>query len=969
MKKIILYLALTLLLISTASALSIRIDDSAGFDNGTFHLTSTDNRLNSNDDGLDYVSWGNNNTPLGGNCTGMWRLDSTSGNDPDECGSQDIDTFNSVTRGVTGDTGSLGFSTGTGEFEISAPEDKYQYASRSWFGIVAWDNVDMGGGCHFILSTYGGSNTGWWLMQCDASPDVLRHTIAYGGGEEHAGMNLPTGLVDNQYYCVGGSHTNGDKHHLWINHSSQNATAPAARTLSASSSALTFHDHDAAGGSNFAGDSGMWLIQNRSMDADDFNELCQVYLPKINDVPRYETECFDGGQILNFDEFNQSVNLSSGMNIRGTVCSYSDSACTSGASCIELGTDELTDVSSMNNAQYFKYNASWDGIEDAGSITDQAVITSLTVSYTVASTALDRIVAPSTTLETNVTEILLYINSTNVTATATDTAILYFNNSAHVMTLRDNNTGQAIFNASVDIPLVALDNSLIWYNLTYNVTSNFGRYENTTSMQNITVEWAYNIVNFTMEVNVTELQIQNIHANLDKSGFVNNILQNVTVYHNNTIALINTSPDQTTFNNSFATAIITDIVARVEIINQINFSLVHNGYRETRSITRGQNITVLNINNCTLADSPDLAFLIREEETIDTAIAANLDSTFIAWTTDKALNKTVSFGESGLDTYYYCLDFGGGDFYVESTQTYYNDQYATRNYFLLNETFDSAILNNVTLYMLNASDSNNIIATVTDSDNLPLSDHYVEVLRYYEDENVFRTIEISRTDVNGEALMHLAALAGTEPFYQLIIKDQNGEVLKVTNPAKIVQSSINIQVDTIDSFIQILDQVNSISRSLTFNNATRTATFFYSDPNNIVQEGTIRATKYTVRGTEIICESTVSSPSSTLFCNIGNSTGEIIIQGLVTRYDGQKEPLADYSLSTPNNPYGKYGLLIFFIEFMTIGGVGLWHPVAAIIYGGIVIIANVVMGFIPLSYTAIVMILIMIFAIIARLRT
>jgi len=98
-----------------------------------------------------------------------------------------------------------------------------------------------------------------------------------------------------------------------------------------------------------------------------------------------------------------------------------------------------------------------------------------------------------------------------------------------------------------------------------------------------------------------------------------------------------------------------------------------------------------------------------------------------------------------------------------------NEYYNLVNQPLTNETTSQKII----LYDLNLSDSTEFQLTFTGSDFLPIENALVYVNRQYISENKFKTVELPKTDYNGQTILHMVR---NDIIYNIkIIKD--GEVL------------------------------------------------------------------------------------------------------------------------------------------------------------------------------------------------
>jgi len=526
-----------------------------------------------------------------------------------------------------------------------------------------------------------------------------------------------------------------------------------------------------------------------------------------------------------------------------------------------------------------------------------------------------------------------------------------------------NITGTIFFNVTINTTLLDLNNTLFLFNWTYNLTENEVRVFNETATENTTGVFAYFPTNFTLLGIVAETQEQDIFANFIKF-LTNTTTDSVTVYFNATQVIQNLSPSPGVFNNSFFTPVVNQ--SNVDINITLNVSFTFEGKTVTRSVISNQNVTSITIINCSLTAGPEVILLYKNEDVTGESIISHLEVTHTTYATNKSVNTTFSAELNGADAYGFCFSFTGGTFFLDSIMLFDAPGFISKSWHFINATFEGNGTLNVTQLQLNDTRSTNVILTIVDQNNNPLAGWFVDVQRFYPADDLLRSTQVSKTSNNGEALIRVVA---NDEFYGFVIKDTSGQVRKVTTPAKIVQSELTIQLNLVEPFVDELIKVGQISATLTFNETTRIATYFFSDAQSIVASGRVIGYKNTPRGQIIVCQNSVSSASATLFCDTNNATGDLIFQGfIITNNPGDEFLVMDIFTFSPDLTLGVVGVFMWVLLTAMLTMMGIFNPVVAVGLTIISLIAGSMMGLISIPYAFIVIIVIVGGVIIVRLK-
>lgn len=160
---------------------------------------------------------------------------------------------------------------------------------------------------------------------------------------------------------------------------------------------------------------------------------------------------------------------------------------------------------------------------------------------------------------------------------------------------------------------------------------------------------------------------------------------------------------------------------------------------------------------------------------------------------------------------------------------YYREPTVRRSYFV---TLSNQSSEDIRLYLIDDDESNLYLPVVTDEDDQACPDMTVSLLRYYLDINGYRTVEMAKTDTNGQGLLHVQP---NEINYKLLFTGSCGTF--TTQPQKIVASTDGFTVTQAQGLLTSATALQSAVVNVSYNNVTQTYVFSWSDTDNIVTQG------------------------------------------------------------------------------------------------------------------------------------
>jgi len=305
-------------------------------------------------------------------------------------------------------------------------------------------------------------------------------------------------------------------------------------------------------------------------------------------------------------------------------------------------------------------------------------------------------------------------------------------------------------------------------------------------------------------------------------------------------------------------------------------------------------------------------------------------------------NITVEI-DGGLGIY----QTSNGTLYIDLiTPNTYNMAYAALGYvnnfyiFTINDRSTQAI----NLTMLNQSNSGEVTLYVYDKLGRRIEGAVIKILRYDSINNTFSTVSTLQTNIEG--LVETSLTKDTQ-YYKFII-DYENETRYTSVPTYIYGTTLSFYIDIYAETLVSTFDMGQISGSIYYNNATETATFTFSDVENVATQGCIKAYDTDLN---LINSSCVSSSSGTVYTITYNTTASWYLVGEVTKggttyiIDTYRK---DYGTTLPDT--GGLGLFLGFIIFCVVIFIGIWSLEIAVMLGGVTPLLLTVMGVTSLGY-------------------
>lgn len=358
---------------------------------------------------------------------------------------------------------------------------------------------------------------------------------------------------------------------------------------------------------------------------------------------------------------------------------------------------------------------------------------------------------------------------------------------------------------------------------------------------------------------------------------------------------------------------------------------------DTVSNLGSQNVSRIRFELCnTTYNALSLNFTTYDEQNLTSVKNFKIGATFDSWLGQGTTKRNESFEKYPVNSTAFCI-YPNITHYVDSIIEYDSYQinsttYVKRNYYLQNES----ITNNsrdISLYLLSAVDSTSFIQVAQDQKLSAVVGALILTRRYYPADGLYRTVQISKTDDNGESIGFYEA--ETVDYKHLITL--RGLTLLETVAQKVVGKDVPYTLTfTVGDALTIpwepWEDDPNIVTSLTYNDTSKLVTFSYIDSTDATEFADLLVIQEFSNNNTIviICNTSSIMPSATLTCDMTGYEGTFLAEGGIGRTNNIVKILT-FAISTIKEVLGNLGLLLGFFIVLVAGMAFIWNPVAGVV--------------------------------------
>jgi len=375
---------------------------------------------------------------------------------------------------------------------------------------------------------------------------------------------------------------------------------------------------------------------------------------------------------------------------------------------------------------------------------------------------------------------------------------------------------------------------------------------------------------------------------------------------------------------------------------------------DTETESNEQNITRIHLEKCAgIYTTNTVNFTSYYETNLTRINPFFITGTFDTWLGSGLIYRTQSFDESSTADLKLCITPTGRTQYSNAQIEYkFEDENITfipRNYFFQNKTLTN-VSEEINLLLLEAEDSTSFIIKVQDQKLSPVTEALVYIQKYYPADGTFRTVQIAKTDSNGETLGFYET--ETVDYRHIIIK--NGVILLQTAQQKVVGKSVPYTLTfTIGTALGYpwtsFEDSENVTTTLDFDKDTNIVTFSYiENTTGYVSSAQLLVYQNSLTNSTavVICNVTSSEASATLICDLSSYNGTFTAMAYI---NGGSEKIIEIIITDAREIFGNDGLFLGMMIILTAGFAMMWNPAAGIISINAAVIFVNIIGFISVS--------------------
>jgi hypothetical protein len=382
----------------------------------------------------------------------------------------------------------------------------------------------------------------------------------------------------------------------------------------------------------------------------------------------------------------------------------------------------------------------------------------------------------------------------------------------------------------------------------------------------------------------------------------------------------------------------------------VTVTLANGSAQIIKTLDEQQNVSALTINDCTSGGTPIINFTAAYEKNLSIVNPFTIEGTFEFYIGSGSTIKNLTIPQQAVASKAVCVTPSNAQVITTGLVKYSGANNTVNTFVERDYSFDLDVFNNITtdikLYLLENTAATSFILLVQNQNIIPINDALIFIERFYPGLNEFRTVQVVRTDDNGQTVGFYKV--ETVDYRHTIYKDS--EQLLQTSKQKIFAESTPAQLtftvgEIITDPIVIFDGIANLVANLSYNEGTKIVSFAYQDltGNLSLARLLVQNVKFGSTNT-IICNETSTSQTAVLVCDVSGETGTFTAQAFISRSPEDLAKAIIFKITDIIDTMGEDGLLLAWIIILVAAMIGIWNPTVGIILVNVVVFLVNIIG-------------------------
>jgi len=441
------------------------------------------------------------------------------------------------------------------------------------------------------------------------------------------------------------------------------------------------------------------------------------------------------------------------------------------------------------------------------------------------------------------------------------------------------------------------------------------------------VNYTFTTTNATMTYSnsVSEFETQTSTLNIIKTAYIN--YTNATFDWNGTSQNVTkiAFPTYDLYSTTFITPSVPNAITPINI--SWNYLIVStDATNETGEILETQNVFKLLLDNCSIYNISVINFSLWEDNTT-TRVVSDLKGYFEVWISDQTAYKPFNISWSGRNNYSLCINNESQTYNVYAQMEYQDaaETYAKETYYLYNITLsnETQLLN-----LYHTPGASLVTFTVTDENDHVIEGAYIHILKYDLPTDISYTTEILKTSSSGTDIGHIVL---DTMWYKFFIY-YNNELKLETAQTKISTLTKGFRIRLSEDYIESYTKIYGINTALTFNNATKTFAYVFTNPSGISKTMCLEVSRLGALENTIINTTCTTSASGVIYYTITEAVGSntYLAKGYIQGSE-LGSIFLEASFDQGYQKWGKDGIFATVLLRIAVACIGIWSPIISII--------------------------------------